>query len=105
MPSLAFYGIAFLYFGIFNLTFFTAYYKSLEKIGRHFALSSALGFLIVAIDVVLSHAPVVKDVFLTTDGSHLAAKLVIMFAGIIFGAGLTVLSYKKGANSFEKYDL
>lgn len=31
MPSLAFYGIAFLYFGIFNLSFFTAYYKSPEK--------------------------------------------------------------------------
>lgn len=31
MPSLAFYGIAFLYFGIFNLAFFTAYYKSPEK--------------------------------------------------------------------------
>ena len=105
MPSLAFYGIAFLYFGIFNLSFFTAYYKSPEKIGRHFALSSALGFLIVAIDVVLAHAPVVKDVFLTTDGSHLAAKLVILFAGIIFGAGLTALSYKNGAKSFEKYDL
>lgn len=105
MPSLAFYGIAFLYFGIFNLSFFTAYYKSPEKIGRHFALSSALGLLIVAIDVVLAHAPVVKDVFLTTDDSHLAAKLVILFAGIIFGAGLTALSYKNGAKSFEKYDL
>lgn len=53
----------------------------------------------------LSHAPVVKDVFLTTDDFHLAAKLVILFAGIIFGAGLTALSYKKGAKSFEKYDL
>lgn len=105
MPSLAFYGIAFLYFGIFNLAFFTAYYKSPEKIGRHFALSSALGFLIVAIDVVLAHAPVVKDVFLTTDGSHLAEKLVILFIGIISGAGLTALSYKNGAKSFEKYDL
>ena len=105
MPSLAFYGIAFLYFGIFNLSFFTAYYKSPEKIGRHFALSSALGFLIVAIDVVLAHAPVTREVFLTTDDSHLAAKLVIMFAGIIFGTGLTALSYKKGAKSFEKYDL
>lgn len=104
MPSLAFYGIAFLYFGIFNLSFFTAYYKS-PKNRQTFCLVSALGLLIVAIDVVLAHAPVVKDVFLTTDGSHLAAKLVILFIGIISGAGLTALSYKNGAKSFEKYDL
>lgn len=105
MPSFAFYGIAFLYFGIFNAMFFTAYYKRPEKIGRHFAVSSVVGFLLVAIDVVLAHAPVVKEVFLTTDGSHLAAKLIILFAGIISGVGLTALSHKISVESFEKYDL
>lgn len=38
MPSLAFYGIVFLYFGIFNLSFFTAYYKSPEKNRQTFCL-------------------------------------------------------------------
>lgn len=105
MPSYAFYGCAFLYFGIFNILFFTNYFKRPEKIGKSFAISSVVGFLIVVLDVVLSHVPVVKDVFVTTDATHVVAKTIILIFGVVAGVALTAIAHKISVNYFENYDL
>ena len=58
----------FLLFGIFNLIFFGSYYKNVDKVGISFVKATVVFFILVAADVICTHAvPFVRDCLDTPD--------------------------------------
>ena len=105
MPGLAFFALAFLLSGVFNAVFFTCYYKNPLKVGKSFVLASLAIFIVVIVDIVLSHVPVCSEVFCDTGNSRIAAKLSVFFAGIAVYIVLTAIAVVRSAKNFSKLDL
>lgn len=104
--NVAFFGIGFLLFGIFNLTFLTSYYKDVNQVGRSYGISSILIFVYMAIEIVLVHAvPFLRDYADTIDPQYMGSKVIVLLVGCLFYAIFTWLAYLKSVRLFEAFDL
>lgn len=104
--NVAFFGIGFLLFGIFNLCFLTGYYKDVNQVGRAFGISSILVFVYIAIEIILVHAiPFLRDYADTPDPQYMGSKLVILLAGVLLYLIFTFVGYKKSVRMFDAFDL
>lgn len=104
--NIAFFGLSFVMLGIFNFIFFTKYYKDPSKVGAAFVLSSIAVFFYIMVAETLTHIiPFMRDKLDTSDTQFISEKLIVLFAGLIIYAALTLISYKKSVKSFLKYDI
>lgn len=103
--SYALFGLAFVAMGVFNIVFLSLYYKQPDKVGKSFVIATVVMFLLVILDVVISHIPALAPVFTTYGASYLGAKLGILFGGFAIYAVLTFIAYKLAVKSFVKLDL
>jgi len=102
----AFFGLAFLMLGIFNLAFFTRYYRNPVQVGKSFAWASVMEFLYIAAAETLTHAvPFFRDRLDTPDPAFLSAKLLVLCIGALGYAGMTLWAFQMAKRSFEKIDL
>lgn len=102
----AFFGIALLMLGVFNLLFFTRYYRSPDKVGKTFAVSSVVFFVLIAAAEAADHIwPFMRDVLDTPDPANMGAKLIVLGAGAAAFALLTLCAYRVSAKRFEKLDI
>lgn len=99
-------GMGFVFFGIFNFTFFTGYYKDVNKVGMSFLLGSiATTVFMLIVETAVHIVPFARDVLDMKDPKYMGSKLVVLLIGILCFAGLTLLAGKKSVRSFEKLDL
>lgn len=104
--NIAYFGLGFFIYGIFNLIFFTCYYKNVSRVGISFVLSSVIVFLIVGVECVVTHAvPFIRDKIDTKDPKYLSYKLIVLGIGAILYVVFTGVAYLKSKQSFEKQDL
>lgn len=104
--NVAFFGIGFLLFGIFNLCFLTGYYKDVNQVGRAFGISSILVFVYIAIEIILMHAiPFLRDYADTPDPKYMGSKIAILLAGVLLYLIFTFVAYKKSVRTFDAFDL
>lgn len=104
--NIALFGFAFIMLGIFNLVFFTKFYKDPNKVGKAFVLSVVATMLFMFIIEASVHiCPFMKYRIDTKDPTNLTYKLIILFFGIIFFVAATIISYNKSSKSFEVFDL
>ena len=104
--NIAFFAIGFIIYGVFNLTFFTAYYKNVAKVGISFLKSSIIVFLLIFVEIIATHAvPFVRDCLDTRDPNYLSAKLIFLVIGVLIYILFTYLAYIKSVKSFEKQDI
>jgi hypothetical protein len=104
--NIAFFGLALVMLGLFNLAFFAVYYRDVNKVGAAFAASSAVVALYMIVAETSVHViPFVRDVLDTRDPEHLGAKLAVLGLGMVSFAALTFGSYRRSAASFEALDL
>lgn len=104
--NLVLLGQGLLLFGLFNLVFFTSYYKDIAKVGVPFVKASAVSFALVAADVCLCYAvPYVKNVLDTPGFAHIVPKTVCLILGALSFAVLTLTAYRIGAKRFLKLDI
>ncbi|MDO5559228.1 MAG: ABC-2 transporter permease [Oscillospiraceae bacterium] len=102
----AMFGISFVLLGLFNFVFFTKYYKDPDKVGKAFAVSSIIYFAAMLIAEACSFAiPFVHEHIDNTLSADMPYRLVILAAGIVIYAVLTLVSYKKSVKSFCALDL
>jgi hypothetical protein len=104
--NIAFFGLSFLMLGLFNLAFFTAYYKDTDKVGKSFLM----GTIVVTLFIIIAEAsvqvvPFIKNYLDTKDPEFLAYKAVVLAAGIVLYILLTLFSYHRSVRSFEALDL
>lgn len=104
--TVALLGFGFVLFGIFNLIFFTAYYKNVSKIGVSFFRATVVFFLVCGIIEASSFiVPFVRDYLDTPSGEYEGYKLITLTVGFVIYALLTWFSYKRSVKSFEKQDI
>ncbi len=104
--NIAFFGLGFIFMGVFNLIFLTAYYAAPDKVGKSFAVSSVIMFvMLILFEAPTYFVPLFKDVLDTPDPQHIGAKLITLAIGIAAYAGMTLTAYRKSARSFEALDL
>ncbi len=104
--NLALFGSVLALFGVFNLVFFTRYYKAPDKVGKAFLWGCVAEGVYVAVAEACVHAvPWVKQVLDTPDPQHLGPKLIVLAAGAAVYAALTLFAWKRAQKSFEKLDL
>lgn len=104
--NIALFGLSLVFYGIFNLVFFTKYYKDVNKVGSAFVWASAAVFLYIAAAEVCCHTvPFFIAKLDTPDPQFLKEKLIVLAAGAAVYALMTALAYKKSVKSFERQDI
>lgn len=104
--NISLFGIGFIVYGLFNIVFFTSYYKDVYKVGLSFVKSCIVTFIFVIIEVSSTYAiSFVRDYLDTKDPSFMNYKLIFLLICIIIYIILTFISYKKSINNFEKLDI
>ena len=104
--NLALPGDGLILFGLFNLIFFPAWYKDIQKIGGAFIKASTAVFLYVALGVVATYAvPFVRDCLDTPDPQFLAEKLLFDAAALLFFAAAVFLAVRLSTRRVERQDL
>ena len=96
-PTPAFFGFLLVLFGVFNLIFFTRYYKDTSKVGVPF-LWGCIGIAVLMI--LIESVSFAKIISFASPQAQLTA----LTAGIILYILLTFAAYKKSVKSFECMD-
>jgi len=104
--NVAFFGLIFLMFGLFNLSFLPSFYKTAYKLGKPLLFGGlAVGLFILVAEGSVQAIPALKAALDTTDPALMIRQIPILVAGILCFYGLTLLAYKKSVRNFEKVDL
>lgn len=97
---------ALLFFGIWNLVYFSLLYKIPTKVGISFAVSCIPTVALIICDMILFNAvPFLRENFLTPDPANIVPKLIFLLIGIVVYAVGNLLAYIIGNRQFEKQDL
>jgi ABC-2 type transport system permease protein len=104
--NLAFFGSAFLMFGIFNAIFIAGTYKTPYRMVWPLLGGSVIAVSVGAIlDTLPLFIPAVSRLFNDNGLGHLPYQLAALLFGIAVFAGATVWAAKKGAANLERVDL
>lgn len=104
--NVALFGLALVMLGIFNLVFFSRYYRKPDAVGRAFLCGSiALMLFVLVAEGATFVVPFVRDRLDTPDPQNLGAKLCVLAGGIVIYALCTGLVCKRSEAAFEKLDL
>lgn len=104
--NIALLGLGFVLLGVFNLFFFTRYYRAPDKVGKAFVISSATQFAAMLVLETLTHiAPFFRDRLDTPDPAYLEEKLAALAVGVALYAAMTWLAYRRAVKAFEALDL
>jgi len=101
-PNVAFIGLVFVMFGIFNLVLFPMFYKTGYKYGAAVIVSTISAFLFVAameLSVVFNKE---AAVFFETDVNR---QLAILALGLIMFLAMSYIAYKISLKRFKKVDV
>lgn len=102
----AFFGLSLFLLGVYHWVFFPRYYKAPDQVGKAFAISSVIVFLLIlALEVCVHILPFFRDKLDTPDPSFLWEKLIVLAGGTVFYGLLTLAAYRRSVRSFEALDL
>ena len=97
-------AMALLIFGLFNWIFVGGFFKTTYKIGRPFVTYIIVCFLTISVAEALHHIPGLAP--LNAFGTeHFGLQMILLAAGILAFALITVSAYKKACSDFERIDL
>jgi len=102
--NVAYYGFGLMIFSLFNLIFFTEFYKTAYKVGRAFILAIIPVTLGIVVMEVLSHIP--ANAWLDSM-SHdaMIRQIPILIMGIVLYVASMIFTYHIAAKRFERVDL
>jgi len=105
-PTIGFWGIGFMMFGIFNLIMITMYYKTAYKFGPATIVSTVAAILFATLAEWLG----IKNLFIYnlykgTGADNLLLQITLLLIGIVIFAILNIITYKISIRLFEKVDI
>lgn len=104
--NIAFFGLAMVVLGIFNLCFFSMYYGCPNKVGIYFVISSVVEALtIVALELATHFIPFFRRKLDTRDTVYIPEKLLVLALGAALFAALTLVACRVSEKRFERVDL
>lgn len=102
----AFFGLALIMLGLFNLAFFPIYYAHPLKVGRAFAAGCAAEAVYILLAEAAAHViPFFSRRLDTPDPAFMPEKLITLAVGAALFAALTCLACRLSARRFERLDL
>lgn len=106
MPAnIALIGFALATFGLFNLVFFTRYFRDPMKIGIPFLLACIAMIIFSVLFEALPFIPIEWCATVSAPGfGNLDAQLVVLLIGDALFVGLNALAVRRAARAFESYD-
>jgi len=97
-------GCALVMFGVFNLIFLGGFFRTAYSLGKPFITYIIVNFLLIGIAEALHHFPGMEA--LNAFGfDHIGLQLLTLLAGALLYILLTVISYNKACENFERIDL
>ncbi len=105
--NVAFFGLVFVMFAVFNSIMIPKFYKDAYSIGASAVVSFTAVFVYIAVaETIAAYIPSPVRTFLdTNDPAMMLPHLPVLFGGIVIWALDMVLVYKCSAKRFEKVDL
>ena len=99
-------GDGLLLFTLFNLIFFPAYYRDVNKVGKAFVIASAAVFFYIVLGIAATYAlPFVRDALDTPDPAHMTEKVIFLAVALVIYIIGTVLALRLSVKRFEQLDL
>lgn len=103
-PNAAYYGFGLIIYGIFNLVFFSEFYKTAYKAGAAFLTALVPTILgIIAMEAAV-HFPGLGWLD-GLDAASMLRQVPVLLAGAAVYAGANTLAYRVSAKHFERVDL
>ena len=103
-PNFAYYGFGLIIFTVFNMMFFTEFYKTAYKVGKSFIIgilpALVLVFIVEGMTYIKEFSWIDK-----TNSTSLYHQLPILIAGIVIYIVGNIFAYHVAKNRFEKVDL
>lgn len=104
--NFAFFGLVFVMFAIFNLTFLPMFYKTGYKYGAASIVGAVVAFgFSAAVEVAVLLNPTVRMYLKGSDPSMLLFQKFVLVIGIVIFVLITIISFKRAAANFEKIDV
>ncbi len=104
--NIAFFGLAMVVLGIFNLCFFPMYYGCPGKVGIWFVISSVVEALaIVGMELAAHFIPFFRRKLDTHDTVYIPEKLLVLALGAALFVVLTLVACRISEKRFEQVDL
>lgn len=102
-PNVAFLGLSFVMFGVFNVVMLPMFYKTAYKVALPVILAMLAALLFAAaVELGIVYVPYTR----VLDGMKTTpAHIIALLAGMGIFAGLNVIAYRASAARFEKIDL
>lgn len=103
--NLAMYGFSLIEMGIFNIVFFTKYYKNTYKVGISFVAASISMFLALGVFEASAFAvPFVKDYLDNTNAEFIPYRAAVLVFGVVVYVLLTLIAHSKSVKTFCESD-
>lgn len=103
--NVAFFGFAFIMFGIYNIIFFPMFYKTAYKVGVPVIIAMVAAFVfVVLVEFSVQAVPALR-VLDGIQAGTLGAQLPVLAAGILLFAALNVIAFRMSAERFETIDV
>ena len=103
-PNVAFFGLVFVMYTLFNLVFFPGFYKTAYKVGGPTIWATAIAVVFMALVEFVNIA--IPSIHAYIGGiNNMAAQLPVLFGGILIYLLGTWLAYSISAKRFEKVDI
>ena len=103
-PNIAYYGFGLMIYGIFNLVFFTQFFRTAYKAGSAFLAALVPTVLGISAMEAAVHFPGMEWLD-GVDGTSLLRQVPILLVGAVVYAAANVLAYRIAAKRFEQVDL
>ncbi len=104
--NIAFFGLSLVVLGVFNVVFFTLYFRNPARVGVSFVISSvAEAGVIVALEVMAHKVVFFRRYLDTRDTVYLPQKLLTLLVCALLFAALNALACALSERAFEKVDL
>lgn len=105
-PNIAFFGIAFIMYAIFNGIFFPMFYKTGYKIGIPVIVATIAALVFATgVELAVQFMPSINLALDSLNKNMLIWKLLTLAIGIIIFIVSSIITYKISAKRFEKLDL
>lgn len=102
-PNMAYFGLALIIFGVFNLVLLPIYYKSGYKYGFPVLLGNGICLLLATgIELLNIYQPQVRS---WLAGTYSSVHLGVLFGGIIIFAIMSIIAYYRAKTNFEQVDV
>lgn len=102
--NVTYYGFGFLIFAVFNLLFFTNFYKDAYRVGRSFIIAIFPTLLLMIVMECMAHIPVLSWLN-SSDTSYYVYQLPILGFGILCYTLMNLIAYRISIKRFERVDL